>query len=185
MLCSFANRPKKANAIETCVYSDTTNADTDTMPTIDETIALIERLFDGVTDKGGAPYAGHCLRVMAGLPATATEDERHAALLHDALEDTPLEVGDLEWRGYSKRTIDLVIMLSRPKGPGRPSYMDWIRQIAATGDSGLIAIKLADNADNSDPARIAQLPPEQQSIADRYARARKILEAAITAAKGA
>jgi (p)ppGpp synthase/HD superfamily hydrolase len=141
-------------------------------PTIEQTIALVEKLFDGVTDKGGKPYAGHCIRVMNYLPDTATEDERHAALLHDVIEDTEWTSLDLMCCGYSVRTVELVKALSRPDGS---TYMDWIRQIAASGDAGLIAIKLADNADNSDPGRIAQLPPDQRDIASRYERARKIL----------
>lgn len=129
-------------------------------------------LFDGVTDKGGKPYIGHCMRVMDRLPETATIAEKCAAILHDVIEDTNYTADDLRKRGFSDRTVWLVEQLSRPAGV---TYMDFIRKIKATGDAGLIAIKLADNADNSDPERIACLPEAERDIVKRYERARKIL----------
>lgn len=148
------------------------------MPSITDTVAFVEKLFDGVTDKGCQPYAGHCVRVMQGLPAEATDDERHAALLHDVLEDTSIEASALRDMGYSERTVDLVERLSRRPEDG--TYMEWMRSIAGSGDVGLIRIKLADNADNSDPARNASLDPVQRVFyAERYGPARQILEAAL------
>lgn len=135
---------------------------------------LVAELFAGIVDKGGHPYAEHCYRVAMRLPDTATEDEVCAALLHDVIEDTLWGADDLRRAGFSERTVSLVENLSRPEGM---TYMDWIRSIKATGDSGLIAIKMADNADNSDPVRIAQLPEDQRDIVKRYERARKILAA--------
>lgn len=128
--------------------------------------------FHGMKDKGGRPYIEHCLRVEAKLPPEATIDERCAAILHDVLEDTDLTDHDLYEAGMSERTVHLVEMLTRKKDT---TYMDYIRDIKSTGDIGLINIKLADNADNSDPARIAQLPPDEQGITKRYERARRIL----------
>ena len=140
--------------------------------------ALVEELFDGVTDKGGKPYAEHCVRVADRLPHDAPEDAICAALLHDVIEDCPgYNAVKLLSLGFSERTVSLVQKLSRPPGL---TYMDWIREIAGSGDEWLTRIKLADNADNSDPDRIAQLPPDQQGVADRYRRARKILEAGLT-----
>lgn len=141
-------------------------------PTIDQTREYVARLFCGNVDKGGKPYHEHCYRVEAALPANATEDEHHAALLHDVIEDTDVTDVDLSRMGYADRTVALVMALSRPKSL---TYMDYIRTIAASGDPGLIAIKMADNADNSDPARIAALPEDERDIVRRYERARKIL----------
>lgn len=146
------------------------------MPTLDETRAWVRELFDGVTDKGGKPYADHCFRVEAGLPAEADEDERHAALLHDVIEDKVASGFEMTRRGYSPETIWLVLCLTREVGQTYAGYIDYI---AALGHRGLIQIKLSDNRDNSDPARIACLPPEQRSIAKRYAKARAVLESAL------
>jgi hypothetical protein len=138
---------------------------------------LAARLFEGVTDKGGKPYIGHCERVEARLPDWVSEDARCAALLHDVIEDTSTTGDDLISEGFSFRTVHLVEKVSRRPEDG--TYIEWIRALAASGDAELIAIKLADNLDNSDPTRIAALPPEQRDIAKRYERARRLLEPAL------
>ena len=143
---------------------------------IDETIAFIKAAHAGQTDKAGAPYYLHPVAVAGLLPPEADEDEALAALLHDVLEDTAVTEDDLRESGYSEKTIGIVRLLTRPPGM---TYMDWIRSIAASGNLGAIRVKLADNRHNSDPARIAQLPPEQRSIARRYVRSMRILKAAL------
>jgi (p)ppGpp synthase/HD superfamily hydrolase len=125
------------------------------MPTLDETRAWVRELFDGVTDKGGKPYAEHCFRVEAGLPASADEDTRHAALLHDVLEDTFTGMTDLQARGYSRRAAGLVLASRRARRDLRGIH----REDHQLARSDLIQIKLSDNRDNSDPARIECLPP--------------------------
>jgi hypothetical protein len=54
--------------------------------------------------------------------------------------------------------------------------MDWIRHLVDQRDIVPLIVKLGDNKDNNDPARIAQLPEEQRSISNRYDRAYKILK---------
>lgn len=146
---------------------------------IHRTERYIAGLFAGVTDKGGHPYVEHCYRV-AGRLSDAPDDDVLAALLHDVVEDTTVSLEDLRAQGYSERTLWLVDKLTRRPEDG--TYMDWIRSLAETGDAGLIRIKLADNLDNSDPARIAALPPDQRDIVRRYERARRILEPALALA---
>lgn len=149
------------------------------MPTIAETIAYIQKAHAGQVTKGGEPYWTHPVAVMDLLPSGATDDERHAALLHDVIEDCGVTVRDLEVAGYSARTIELVQALSRPYGDGRPSYMEWITSIAASGDRGLIHIKLADNEHNSQPDRIARLPESERGITRRYERSMALLREAL------
>jgi (p)ppGpp synthase/HD superfamily hydrolase len=146
------------------------------MKTIEETTDLIKRLFHGVTDKGGKPYADHCIRVMNYLPAHVSDDARHAALLHDVLEDTTLTANHLLHLGYSRRTVDLVKGLTRPVSV---TYMEFIEAIVLSRDRELMLIKLADNLDNSNPERIAQLPESERGIANRYQRARQLLNAGL------
>lgn len=146
-------------------------------PQIEAARKLMRSLFEGILDKGGKPYAEHCERVEAGLPDWVSDDARCAALLHDVVEDCGITGGDLRRMCFSDRTVWLVLMLSRMTK--ETAYIDWIRSIAATGDAELIAIKLSDNIDNSDPVRIAALPPEQRDIVRRYERARRILEPAL------
>lgn len=150
--------------------------------TLEETKAFIQKAHAGQTDKSGAPYWHHPVAVMEilqGMHPDATDDELHAALLHDVIEDTEVTADGLREAGYSERTISLVEGLSRPKIEARPTYMDWIRSIAASGDHDLIRIKLADNIHNSHPDRIAKLPEGERDIVNRYRRSMSILMAAL------
>jgi hypothetical protein len=56
-------------------------------------------------------------------------------------------------------------------------YQDFIRSIAASGNLSAIRVKLADNADNSDPARIH--PDSAAMLAEKYRPAKRILDAAL------
>lgn len=144
------------------------------MITLDQTRQLICDLFAGVNDAGGYPYVDHCFRVEQGLDETATFDERHAALLHDVLEDTELTIHDLLSLGYNARVVYLVDMLTNKSNE---TYMEHMRAIADTHDEGLIKIKLSDNHDNSDPSRHACFIPEDSARRmKKYAKARAILE---------
>ena len=129
-------------------------------------------------DKAGQPYWGHCLRVAGHVRAAGASDAAiAAALLHDVVEDGLSTIEDLESAGISTRAISLIGQLTRPK---ETTYEAYVAAIAASGDRELILIKLADNADNSDPARIALLPPNVAHRADRYAAARAVLIPALT-----
>ncbi len=99
---------------------------------IEKTIDLIKEAHRGQVDKGGQPYYRHPLRVMVRLGAEATAAEKIAALLHDVVEDTGLELEGLRETGYSEEVIEIVRLvserepLSRPdlpaahRGPGQP-----------------------------------------------------------------
>ena len=82
--------------------------------------------------------------------------ERHAAWLHDVLEDTATTTGDLRQMGYSEAVIDLVTALTKPVEPKGP-YADWIAALVERRDFGAIRVKIADLIDNSDPERIISL----------------------------
>lgn len=149
------------------------------MPTIGQTIDLIREAHAGQKTKGGEPYWTHPVAVMTLLPGDASDDERHAALLHDVLEDTDFDEIDLRNYGYSDRTIEIVKAVTRPKGKARPTYMDWIRSIVASGDKGAMNLKLADNRHNMQADRIARLPEHERDIVNRYERSSKILTEAL------
>lgn len=137
-----------------------------------EALALAERLHAGQVDKAGQPYIGHLMRV--GFTVNATGGSRAAliaALLHDAVEDDRATLQDLAAAGVPAAALALVALLT--KAPGQP-YAEYLAAIKADPDA--LAVKLADIADNSDPARLAMLPPD---VADRlrikYAKALEIL----------
>jgi len=147
-------------------------------------IALASRLHAGQTDKAGHPYVGHLARVAARLVARwpdATRDELEAAWLHDSLEDTEATEASLLAAGVSAETIRIVQAVTRPHGS---DYLAWIADLAAAGDISVLRVKLSDNADNSDPARVAQLPDGAARVASRYEPARRLLEDGLAKAGG-
>ena len=75
-------------------------------PTLEDAIALAALKHKGQTDKAGAPYILHPLRVMLGLGPHATEDERIAAVLHDVIEDCDVPFEYLEKMRYSDAVIE-------------------------------------------------------------------------------
>ena len=63
------------------------------MPTLEDAIALAAEAHAGQTDKAGAPYILHLLRVMQAQQST---EARMAGVLHDLVEDTDYTFEDLE-----------------------------------------------------------------------------------------
>lgn len=92
---------------------------------------------------GDKPYWTHPVAVMNALPDGAHEDVYVAAMLHDVVEDTIVSLDDIV-RRFGIDVADMVAALTRPD----MDYLDWINNIAASGDIWVIRIKLADNICN-------------------------------------
>jgi (p)ppGpp synthase/HD superfamily hydrolase len=117
--------------------------------------SLAAGMHAGQLDKAGLPYIGHPLRVMLRLPADASELEKKAALLHDVLEDCGPGARDtLVSFGADRELLMMLDELS--KRPGE-RYDDYPQRVA---NGPARRVKLADIADNSDPRRLALLPPD-------------------------
>lgn len=114
---------------------------------------------------GDKPYWSHPVAVMNSLPDGADDDVYVAALLHDVVEDTDISIDDIDSR-FGREVADMVAALSRPNIP----YMDWIRDIAESGNRWVMEIKLADNACN------LRSRPE---MINRYGKSMEILEKAL------
>lgn len=177
---------------------------TNQQPTDLETMAFIYKAHRGQVDKGGIDYWMHPVLVAHRLGNDATETERLVALLHDVIEDTKYTADDLRARGYSKEVVDAVVLLSRPKGDTadcrlgdqcrcvaemsacpmwetipRPTYREWIRKIAASGNLVAIKVKIADSEENSRPDRTARMPESERGVVKRYEWAIPVLKAAL------
>ncbi|MCV6584138.1 MAG: HD domain-containing protein [Marinibacterium sp.] len=153
-------------------------------PSLDETAEFAARCHAGQVDKAGQPYVDHLRRVGAHLCRIfprASLAERHAAWLHDVLEDTPVTAQDLGQRGYGDDVIALVQAVTKDPA-GTQTYAERIETLARHGPDGAIRLKIADLTDNGDPARLAALPPDQATrLARRYDAARARLWAALDA----
>lgn len=107
---------------------------------------------DGQTDKTGAPYILHPLRVaLMGECA----DDRVVGLLHDVVEDCeewPLERLRAH---FPPRILDAVDAITKRDGEEYMAFIDRVKlnPIAAR-------VKMNDLADNMDPARLNKLPAD-------------------------
>ena len=120
---------------------------------VDEIANLAARLHNNKVDKAGQPYIGHLQRVADTVKRSGgSESQVEAAWLHDSVEDTDATIEDLASWGVSSETIKLIAALTHREGESRTDYLG---RVIATPQA--ILIKLADNHDNSDPARLALL----------------------------
>ena len=125
------------------------------MSTLEKAIAIAAAAHAGQVDKGGQPYILHPLRVM--LRVTSLE-ERIAAVLHDAVEDTPVTFEELHAQGFSEAVVEAVRALTKLPGEGRLAAAE-----RAAANPIARAVKLADNAENMDLSRITN--PTEKDLA--------------------
>lgn len=148
-------------------------------PDLGETIELSHRAHEGQIDKSGRPYYLHPLRVAMRL-ASCTPAERHAALLHDVVEDTPVTLDDLRKMGYEPDVIELVDLLTRRMAE-HESHNQYIERLVQSRNAAALRVKLADVYDNMSPARTRNLPPHERGMRHRFARDAEKLLAALNA----
>lgn len=151
-------------------------------PSLEETAAFAANAHAGQTDKAGEPYFKHLARVVSHLHRLypyASNAERHAAWLHDILEDTDVSIDDLRDLHYADDVIALVRALTRPQD-ANTTYTEGIASLAESGDARAIRVKIADLTDNSSAERLDALPAEQAaSLGQRYQKALQRLQGAL------
>jgi (p)ppGpp synthase/HD superfamily hydrolase len=137
------------------------------MPTLEDAIALAAQAHAGQTDKAGAPYILHLLRVMQAQSSPAA---RMAGVLHDLVEDTPHSFADLEAAGYPDAVVVALRHVTKREGE---SYADF----AARAGQHPIArqVKIADLEDNMDVTRLATVTAEDAERLAKYRRAHRSL----------
>jgi len=119
------------------------------------------------TDKAGAPYLLHPLRVMMSLE---TDDERIVGVLHDVVEDGPGWTFErLEKEGFSPTVLDaLRLVTKRPEdeGDGEAVYVGFVRR--AKGNKIARRVKTADILDNLNASRLTALTEKDMRRMNRY-----------------
>src|SRR5690606_22759929 len=116
------------------------------MSTLERAIEIAVQAHAGATDKGGAPYILHPVRVMLRM---RTDAERIAAVLHDVVEDTEWTIERLRHEGFSEEVLRAVEALTKRKGE---DYFDFCRR--ARCNEIARKVKLADLTDNMDLKRL-------------------------------
>jgi (p)ppGpp synthase/HD superfamily hydrolase len=117
---------------------------------LNKAIKIAGKAHKGQTDKFGAPYIGHIMRVMN---YGKTYDEKIVGVLHDAVEDCP-EI-TYEYLLEEEFPNDIVFAIEcLTKNPPDQDYTEFIRQ---TERSALaIAVKMNDLQDNMDLTRFTK-----------------------------
>ena len=151
---------------------------------LDRAIYIAVAAHAGVTDKAGAPYVLHPLRVMLSLES---EVAQIVGILHDVVEDAPdWSFNRLRQEGFSDDVIEalqLVTKLPEEEESAGDSedqklekYLRFIRR--AVSHPVARAVKLADLNDNLDITRLQNVSVKDMQRLNRYIVARKKLLAA-------
>ncbi len=116
----------------------------------------------------GSPYILHPLRVMAKM---TTPDAMIVAVLHDIIEDTPHDIGELSQMGYGLEILQAIYLLTRRKAV---SYDEYIEDIKLSRLSWVV--KIADLQDNMRRDEIPESELQNPRIHKRMAKYDRALE---------
>ena len=153
------------------------------MPTLEAAIALAATAHEGQTDKAGAPYIFHLLRVMQAQRDLHQQNVRQqnlrtgnlraaqiAAMLHDLVEDTPYTFEDLRERGYSETVIRALESVTKREGEDYAAFA-----MRAGQDPIGRTVKLADLEDNMRATRLPEMSEADAFRLKKYHAARQTL----------
>ena len=122
----------------------------------------------GITDKGGAPYILHPLRMMMDLRSA---EERIVAVLHDVCEDCPGWTFErLRGEGFLEEILTALDSVTKREGE---TYEEFALRAAVNPISR--RVKLADLRDNSDLSRITNPSVKDHQRIAKYARAIELI----------
>jgi (p)ppGpp synthase/HD superfamily hydrolase len=137
------------------------------MSDIDKALALMLEAHAGQVDKSGEPYVLHPLRVMMRLSGP---DERMAALLHDAVEDSEISLQRLREEGFSPEVVGAVEALTKRPGEDYEAFIERV-----TRNPLAIRVKIADLQDNIDVTRLREVGEDDLARVQKYHRALSVL----------
>lgn len=119
-------------------------------------------------DKSGLPYVFHPFIVAESM---SNELSATVALLHDIVEDTDVEIDDLEKMNFPKEVIEALRFLTHDKDM---PYADYIKLVA----NNKIAreVKMSDLKHNMDLSRLNEVTEKDLERVEKYKRSYKYLE---------
>ena len=135
---------------------------------LEKAIGLAVAAHKGQTDRYGAPYILHPLRVMGRVETPA---EQTVAILHDVVEDTDWTFDRLRREGFPEELLAALDCLTkREKEP----YEDFVRRSATNPLAR--RVKLADLEDNMDVRRMNDITDEAKARLQKYRKAWEMLK---------
>ena len=132
------------------------------MATLAHAIALAAQAHETQTDKAGAPYILHPLRLMFKM---SSETEMAAAVFHDVVEDTDWTLEGLRAEGYAEDVLAAVDALTHRDGE---DYETYLARVSANPTAR--KVKLADLEDNMDVRRLSVLTDKDITRLQKYHR---------------
>lgn len=131
--------------------------------TLEDAIAIATEAHKGQTDKAGATYILHPLRLMMKMK---TETEMITAILHDVVEDCDWTIEKIREQGFSEEVLEALECVTNREGE---SYEDFIER---AGQNPIARqVKIADLEDNMDIKRLAILTDKDTTRISKYLRA--------------
>lgn len=137
------------------------------MATLEKALEIAAKAHAGQLDKAGQPYILHPLQVMLRVSGS---EARIAAVLHDVVEDSDYTLTDLKNAGFSETVLSAVEALTKQAGENRIQAAK-----RAAADPLARIVKLADNAENMNLARIPNPTHEDFARLQEYQQVREIL----------
>lgn len=135
---------------------------------LEKAIALAVKAHRGQIDKAGQPYILHPIRVMSAMDSV---EEKMAAVLHDVIEDSPMNLDGLRLEGFPEAVVAAVDSLTRRPGE---TYTDFIARACLNPIAR--RVKRADLLDNLDVTRIDRLTDRDLNRMAKYHRALRQLD---------
>jgi hypothetical protein len=137
------------------------------MSPLERAIEIASEAHAGQTDKCGAPYIEHPLRVSSALPEG---DAQIAGVLHDVVEDSAWTLEQLADEGFSEEVLAAVDACTRREGEG---YGDFVAR-AGRDPLGRL-VKVVDLRDNLDVTRLGEITDRDRLRILKYTEALALL----------
>lgn len=135
---------------------------------LEKAVQIATGAHQGQTDRYGAPYIGHVLRVMA---AGRTLDEKIVGALHDVVEDTSWTFEQLAEEGFPNHLLAALRCVTKES-----EAEDYDVFVARTATNALaIRVKLNDLADNMDVRRMMEVTDTDRERLNKYLKAYRYL----------
>lgn len=143
-------------------------------------VALVRQRHADASDKLGRPMVQHFERVaqrLLDLFPQATPAQIQAALLHDAFEPGGFGEAQLLEAGISPQAIGMIRRITLPTDDR--TYLQYAADLAASGDSQAVQVKLADNLDAIDLFSTIGTAQALARVREQYLPSRAILLGAL------
>jgi hypothetical protein len=132
-------------------------------------LKLMAEVHENQVDKAGVPYVAHPVGVAA---LCTTIDEFCLGLIHDVVEDSSLTIEEISrCEIFPTEIIKALDAISKREGESREDYLKRVSQ-----NDLAYQVKWNDIINNTDPDRLALLPPTTQDfLVEKYQEAKYLL----------